>query len=189
MNEQIKNILLKGKNKDRYEIIKRKANEDHLKEGIGSYIFSKPVKKVDPNKFVNKSKYSKIRYESRSYYISQRVLYPDKDIQKQRISRKKVYSMEKNSKDIKDVFKSFITKTPSNYPVKSRNYCNRSYDNSKKEHDIFLLKNINEGKTERIFGVERKKIVKNHNYESDLPRLKFSKKLFYDKGKINDYFL
>ena len=64
--------------KSRYEIIKRNLNEDHLKEGIGSYIYTKPPKKINPDIFVNKKNYSKIKYESNAYYITQRVLYPDK---------------------------------------------------------------------------------------------------------------
>ena len=167
-----------------YGIIKRNLNEDHLKEGIGSYIYTKPVKKINPNIFVNKAKYSKIKYESHAYYITQRVLYPDKDIIKSRPNTKKILSVEKNSKNHKEgIFKQFIDKTPNIFPNKIGKNVNRSYDNMKKGHDIFLRDKNEDCKTERIFGVERKRIDKNHNYESDLPKYKFCRKLFYDKAK------
>ena len=43
MNNQIKSLL--NNNKCKYEIIKRNLNEDHLKEGIGTYIYTKPTQK------------------------------------------------------------------------------------------------------------------------------------------------
>ena len=87
--------------KSRYEIIKRNLNEDHLKEGIGSYIYTKPPKKINPDIFVNKKNYSKIKYESNAYYITQRVLYPDKDIMKPKPCTKRILSVEKNDKNEK----------------------------------------------------------------------------------------
>ena len=154
MNAQIKSLLRK---KSSYEINKRNLNEDHLKEGIGTYIYTKPTQKKNPNIFVNKPKYSKIKYASRAYYITQRVLYPDKDIFKGRPCTKRILSVEKN--------------------------INRSYDNARKEHDIFLRDKNDDSKTFRIFGVERKKINKNPNYESDVPKFKFYRKLFCEKAK------
>ena len=188
MNDQIKSLLKKESNLD---IIKRNLNEDHLKEGIGSYIYTKPVKKINPNIFVNKGKYSKIKYESHAYYITQRVLYPDKDIIKSRPNAKKILSVEKNYKNYKGgIFKSLIDKTPNSFPNKSGKNVNRSYDNMKKGHDIFLRNKNEDCKTERIFGVERKRINKNHNYESDLPKYKFCRKLFFDKAKnVNNIYV
>jgi len=93
-------------------------------------------------------------------------------------------SVEKNSKNHKEgIFKQFIDKTPNIIPNKIGKNVNRSYDNMKKGHDIFLRDKNEDCKTERIFGVERKRIDKNHNYESDLPKYKFCRKLFYDKAK------
>ena len=177
---QIKDLL---NNKSRYEIIKRNLKEDHLKEGIGSYIYTKTIKKINPYIFINKKKYTKIKYESSAYYITQRVLYPDKDIIKQKPCAKRILSAEKNKKSVNNgIFKSFIDKTPFSFPVKIRKNINRSFDNSWKDNDIFLNNNNDLIKTERIFGVERKRIYKNHNYESDFPKYKFQKKLFFEKA-------
>ena len=55
---QIKDLL---NNKSRYEIIKRNLKEDHLKEGIGSYIYTKNIKKLNQYIFINKKKYTKIK--------------------------------------------------------------------------------------------------------------------------------
>lgn len=177
---QIKDLL---NNKSHYEIIKRNLKEDHLKEGIGSYIYTKPIKKINPNIFVNNKKYSKIKYESSAYYITQRVLYPDKDIMKHKPCAKRILSAEKNKKSaINGIFKSFIDKTPFSFPVKIRKNINSSFDNSQRNNDIFLRNNNGQIETERIFGVERKRIDKNHNYESDLPKHKFQKKLFFEKA-------
>ena len=182
MNNQIKSLL--NNNKCKYEIIKRNLNEDHLKEGIGTYIYTKPTQKKNPNIFVNKPKYSKIKYASRAYYITQRVLYPDKDIFKGRPCTKRILSVEKNIQKSNDgIFKSFIDKTPFQYPAKTKKNINRSYDNARKEHDIFLRDKNDDSKTFRIFGVERKKINKNPNYESEVPKFKFYRKLFCEKAK------
>ena len=154
-----------------------------MKEGIGSYIYTKLPKRINPDIFVNK-KYSKIKYESKAYYITQRVLYPDKDIIKIKRSAKRMMSAEKKLEydNKKGIFKSFIDKTPINFPNKKRKNINRSFDNIPKENDIFLRNKNIENSVERIFGVERKKISKNHNYESDIPRFKFSRRLFLDKS-------
>ena len=181
MNSKIKSLLHKESS---YEIIKRNLNEDHLKEGIGTYIYTKPYKKKNPNIFVNKGKFNKIKYESKAYYITQRVLYPDKDIIKSRPITKRILSTEKKEKNDNDgIFKSFIDKTPYTFPVKKRYNVYRSYENLKRGHDIFLRNKNEECKTERIFGVERKKINKNHNLESDIPKYKFCRKFFFEKAK------
>ena len=188
MNDQIKSLLRK---KSSYEINKRNLNEDHLKEGIGSYIYTKPARKINPSRFVNKSKFTKIQYESTSYFITQRVIYPDKDIIKSRPISKKILSTEKNSKNYKlGIFKSFIDKTPNLCPAKFMRNKNRSYDNLKRGHDIFLRNNKTVCKTESIFGVERKRRNKIHNYESDAPKFKFYRKFFFEKAKnVNNIFL
>ena len=182
MNEQIKLLLNK---KSQYEIIRRNLKEDHLKEGIGTYIYTKPSKKINPNIFVNKNKYSKIKYESKAYYITQRVIYPDKDILKAKPCTKRILSAEKNSKyDInKGIFSSFIHKTPFQFPTKIKKYVNKSFDNNRKEHDIFLRDKNVDCNIERIFGVERKRMNKNNNYESDFPKFNFHKRFFLDKAE------
>ena len=179
------------KKKSSYEINKRNLNEDHLKDGIGSYIYTKPARKINPSRFVNKSKYTKIQYESTSYFITQRVIHPDKDIIKSRPISKKILSAEKNSKNYKSgIFKSFIDKTPNIRPDKFLKNKNRSYENLKRGHDIFLRNNQVVCKTDSIFGVERKKRNKIYNYESEAPKLKFYKKFFFEKAKnVNNFFL
>ncbi len=169
--------------KSLYEIIKRNLNEDHLKEGIGSYIYTKPPKKINPDIFVNKKNYSKIKYESNAYYITQRVLYPDKDIMKPKPCTKRILSVEKNSKHLKSgIFKSFIDKTPSIFYIQRRNNLNRSYDNLKKGHDIFLRNKCEDKNAQRIFGVERKRVDKPHNYESESSKFKFCRRFFHEKA-------
>jgi len=112
------------------------------------------------------------------------VLFPDKDIIKQKPCAKRILSAEKNKKyAINGIFKSFIDKTPFSFPIKIRKNINSSFDNSQRKSDIFLINNNRHMETERIFGVERKRINKNHNYESDLPKFKFQKKLFFDKAQ------
>ena len=183
VNTQIKELLNK---KSHYEINKRNLNEDHLKEGIGSYIYTKPPKKINPDIFINKKKYSKIKYESNAYYITQRVLYPDKDILKPKPCTKRILSVEKNSKHYKDgLFKSLIDKTPTTFQIQKRNDLNRSYDNIKRGHDIFLRNKFEDKNAQRIFGVERKRIDKHHNYESDCPKFKFFKRFFFEKAVNN----
>ena len=76
-----------------------------------------------------------------------------------------------------------MSKTPFSFPVKRNKNINRSFDNLKREHDIFLRNKNEDCKVQRIFGVERKRINKNRNYESEIPKFKFSRKLFYGKYK------
>ena len=181
MNEPIRTL---SNNQASSRNIKRNLNIDHLKEGIGTYIYTNPNKKINPNIFLNKGKFNKTKYKSKAYYITQRVLYPDKDIIKSRPIRRRILSAEKNSKNINDgIFQSFMSKTPYSFPVKRSKNINRSFDNLKREHDIFLRNKNEDCKVQRIFGVERKRINKNHNYESEIPKFKFSRKLFFGKNK------
>ena len=185
IKEQIKSLI---KKESIYEADKRNLNEDHLKEGIGSYIYTKAPKKINPNIFVNKKKYSKIKYSSNAYYITQRVLYPEKDILKTKPCTKRILSTEKKIKydDKNGIFKSFIYKTPCRFPVKNMKNLNSSYDYAKKEHDIFLRNKFEESENGRIFGVERKRINKNHNDESAIPKYKFNRRFFFEKAKNMD---
>ena len=132
---------------------------------------------------MNKKKYSKIKYESNAYYITQRVLYPDKDIMKSKPSTKRILSVEKNTKHLKGgIFKSFIDKTPSTFHIQKRNNFNRSYDNAKREHDIFLRNKCEDKNVQRLFGVERKRVDKPHNYESESGKVKFCRRFYLEKA-------
>ena len=97
----------------------------------------------------------------------------------------KCWKKYKKSND--GIFKSFIDKTPFQYPAKIKKNINRSYDNARKEHDIFLRDKNDDSKTFRIFGEERKKINKNPNYESEVPKFKFYRKLFWKSQKYEKY--
>ena len=90
---------------------------------------------------------------------------------------KRILSVEKNSKHLKSgIFKSFIDKTPSIFYIQRRNNLNRSYDNLKKGHDIFLRNKCEDKNAQRIFGVERKRVDKPHNYESESSKFKFCRR-------------
>ena len=163
-----------------YSLIRDRVKKDHLKEGIGTYIYRKPFKKINPADFVNKSVYNKIQFENKNYNITKRVIYPEKNMTKEKPNKKRFFSQEKNLRNTSDgTYRSLINRTPIVFPVKGRKIINKSLES----HDIFLrdLNNIKEDKAVRLFGVERKNITKNHNAESELPEYKFQRKRFFKK--------
>ena len=170
----------KGTHTIRNQLIEYDAQKDHLKDGIGTYIYKNQSKKINPSKFVNKKNdYNKIRYENKDYNVTQRVIIPDKNYTKIKPNKKKFFSQEKNLRYTSDgSYQSLIDRTPISFPIKGRKKINNSFEC---DHDLFLRKNIQDDNGVRIFGVERKNIRKNHNYESELPKFKFGRKHFYFK--------
>ena len=162
------------------------ARNDHLKDGIGNYIYTKQFKYINPLKFVNKSDYNKIKYENNDYNISQRVLIPDKNTLIAKPKNKKFFSMEKNLRHTTDgTYQSLINRTPANLPIKGRKKINLSFDdNSRQDHDLFLRGKVKERNKGRLFGVERKLITKNRNAESTIPEYKFGRKPFLEKHNV-----
>ena len=79
----------KGNHTIRNQLIEYDAQKDHLKEGIGTYIYKNQSKKINPSKFVNKKNdYNKIRYENKDYNVTQRVIIPDKNYTKIKPNKK-----------------------------------------------------------------------------------------------------
>jgi hypothetical protein len=159
------------------------ARNDHLKDGIGNFIYKKQFKYINPLKFVNKSDYNKIKYKNNDYNISQRVIIPDKNTLQSKPNRKKFFSMEKNLRHTSDgSYQSLIDRTPVYIPIKGKKKVNLSFDNSNgQNHDIFLIEKIKKRNEGRLFGVERKNIIKNHNTESTIPEYKVGKRHFFNK--------
>lgn len=163
-----------------YSLIKDRVKKDHLEEGIGTYIYKKQFKKINPADFINKSIYNKIQFENKNFNITQRVINPEKNKIKEKPNNKRFFSQEKNLRHTTDgTYRSLINRTPVVFPIKGRKILNKSLES----HDIFLrdINNINEDKAVRLFGVERKYITKNHNAESELPKYKFQRKHFFNK--------
>ena len=182
---------LDEEDKIKYHIYRNNAVVDHLKEGIGSFIYQKKYKKINPADFVNKSAYHKIKYENKDYNVTQRVIIPEKNIIKEKPNKKRFFSLEKNIRyTSKGNYQSLIDRTPIIFPIKGRKKLNRSYQNTiyRPDHDIFLRKNFIENKNIRIFGVERKIITRNHNAESELPKFKFARKHFFTKEEITSLY-
>ena len=159
------------------------ARNDHLKDGIGNFIYTKEFKYINPLKFVNKSDYNKIKYENNDYKISQRVLIPDKNTLKTKPNRKKFFSIENNLRHTSDgTYQSLIDRTPVYTPIKGRKKVNLSFDNNNEQnHDLFLREKNKKRNEGRLFGVERKNIIKNHNTESTIPEYKVGKRHFFHK--------
>ena len=157
-------------------------NNNYLQYGMGSYIneYGKKNNKINPSKFVNKSIYNKIKYESNDYNVTKRVLIPEKNLTKLKPTRKRFFSQERNFRHTTDgSYQSLLDRTPLTFKTKGRKKINRSIDY--KDHDLFLRKNIENDNSIRLFGVERKNITKNHNLESEPPKFKFGRKHFYFK--------
>jgi len=157
-------------------------NNNYLQKGIGSYIYEhgKKNRKINPSKFVNKSIYNKIKYESNDYNVTKRVLIPEKNLTKSKPTRKRFFSQERNLRHTTEgSYQSLLDRTPLTFQTKGRKKINRSVDYN--DHDLFLRKNIENDNTIRLFGVERKNITKNHNLESEPPKFKFGRKHFYFK--------
>ena len=167
----------------KYPILKNDAQKDHLQEGIGSFIYKKQFKKINPEDFVNKSSYNKIQYENKNYNVTQRVLIPDKNNIKIRPNKKRFFSQEKDLRyTTKGDYKSLINRTPIVLPIKGRKRLNNSIDSGNEyDHDLFLRLKNKENEGTRLFGVERKNITKNHNSESEIPKYKFGRKHFFHK--------
>ena len=163
--------------------IRNDAQKDHLKEGIGTFIYNKKFKKINPADFINKSDYNKIQYENKNYNVTQRVLNPNKNNIKEKPNKKKFFSIEKNLRYTSDgTYQSLIDRTPVILSIKGRKRLNQSFDSGNKpDNDLFLRQKINENKGIRLFGVERKKISKNHNFESEPEKYKFGRKHFFHK--------
>ena len=166
-----------------YIRIRNDAQKDHLKEGIGTYIYNKKFKKINPADFINKNDYNKIQYENKNFNVTQRVLNPDKNNIKEKPNKKRFFSLEKNLRHTSDgTYQSLIDRTPVILPIKGRKRSNQSFDSGNKpDHDLFLRQKIKENKGERLFGVERKIITKNHNFESEPEKYKFGRKHFFYK--------
>ena len=174
----------------KYVIKIDKSQKDHLQDGIGSYIYKRQLKKINPEIFVNKNPYNIIKYNNKDYNVTQRVLIPDKNTIKLKPNKKRFFSQEKNLRyTSKGNYQSLIDRTPVILPIKGRKRLNKSFDSGNKpDNDLFLRENIKENKDIRLFGVERKYITKNHNNESEIPKYTFGRKHFFHQEVKNSLY-
>ena len=96
-------------------------NNNYLQKGIGSYIYEhgKKNRKINPSKFVNKSIYNKIKYESNDYNVTKRVLIPEKNLTKSKPTRKRFFSQERNLRHTTEgSYQSLLDRTPLTFQTK-----------------------------------------------------------------------
>lgn len=150
----------------------------------------KKPRKRNPADYINKViEYNRIVYKNKDYNVSQRVLLPEKNTILVRPHTKKFFSLDKNFRYTSDgSYQSLINRTPMSFPVKGRRRINLSFDgrdnNSSKlgsTFDNIFRESLNKDDGNRLFGVERKNIIKNHNLESQAPPFKFGRKHFFIK--------
>ena len=120
----------------------------------------KNLKKINPNDFINKSAYHKIKYENKDFNVTQRVLNPEKNMIQEKQNKKRFFSQEKNMRyTSKGNYQSLIDRTPIILPIKGRKKWNKSLENGyRHDDDIFLRKKNIRNIDIRLFGVERKNI-------------------------------
>lgn len=117
---------------------------------------------------------NKIRYKNNNFAVTERVLIPEKNKTQMKTTRKKFYrSQEKNLRHETDgSLISLFNKTPDKFIITTgRKKINNSFDNNLfklLQHDErnYTLADGNEASV-RIFGVERKRITRNHNEETE----------------------
>ena len=172
----------------------RKICIDNLEGGIGKFIETKPKKKISKqniDKTYNSDYYkikNKYKNDYNKYQFTQRVIDPEKNIEKMKVSKIKTFrSQEKNLRHITDgTYKSLMSKTPIDIPIKGRKRMNKSIDCGNKPDSILFYENRLEECSKdnnRLFGVERKFRTKLINTESVIPPYKFGRKHFFDKEK------
>ena len=191
IEHKINPIIRKEKEVLKYPIKRDKAQKDHLQDGIGSYIYKRQIKKINPEIFVNKSPYNIIKYNNKDYNVTQRVLIPDKNTNKLKPNKKRFFSQEKNLRyTSKGNYQSLIDRTPVILPIKGRKRLNKSFDSGNKpDNDLFLREDIKENSDIRLFGVERKNITRNHNTESEIPKYTgIGRKHFFHKEVKNSLY-
>ena len=148
-------------------------------------------KSEDISKIYNPEYYKikkKFKYDYNKYDFTQRVLIPENNIEKRKISKIKTFvSQEKNLRHTTDgTYRSLMLKTPINFPTRGRKRMNKSFDcGNKPDSEIFFDNKLEECNkyNDRLFGVERKIRRRIINTESEIPPYKFGRKHFFDKEK------
>jgi hypothetical protein len=148
------------------KIVRKK---DNLEGGIGRFLTKNRIeneKQSEKNSFENNNK----RKQNKLLNInSQRVIYPEKDIEVKKVNKIRTYeSMRKNSLHNTDGrITTLLGKTPLNFKYRGKRTYNNSVDYGKrKDTNLFSEEFLNDKNYNRIPGVTRKHLIHKVNLET-----------------------
>lgn len=170
--------------------ISRMRKSDNLEGGIGRFLNKK---KVDLNRTTDDNYARKIKLNNNAYRKTQRVIYPNHNNEIYKSTKKKTFEQyaELLRHRTDGTYKSLIDKTPNeSFPLnQGKKKLNSSMEYSFQPTNMFSEKFLCDPNYTRIFGVDRKKIIKKPNSESqplmfDKNGRKHFKNVFYQNTAI-----
>jgi hypothetical protein len=147
--------------------------QDNLEGGIGRFLNRNRILNEREREKNNLKSHRNGSVERAHKYLnldSQRVIYPEKDTEIQKVNKKRTY--RSNEKDLLHTTDGRITtlldKTPLHFNYRGKKMFNNSIDyGRKKDHNLFSNEFLNDMSYNRIPGVQRKHLNQNVNQESN----------------------
>lgn len=162
--------------------------KDNLEGGIGRFLTRNRIeneREMEMNSINNNPKGPRARDYKYLNLNSQRVIYPEKDNEIQKVNKKRTYgSVEKNLLHTTDGrITTLLNKTPLQFNYRGKKMFNNSVENwRKKDTNLFSDDFLNDKSYNRIPGVSRKHLIHKVNVETQ-PINQFGK-----KGHNNYYY-
>ena len=164
------------------------VRKDNLEGGIGHYFAKitleneKEMEKnlIRKNLDYKQQKKRKYRFQNLN---SERVIQPEKDTEREKVSKKRTYENAKNNLfyTTTGIISSLFKRTPLLVENKGKKILNNSVEyGMKRDTKLFSDSFLNDKKYNRIPGVMRKSIVKQINYSGKpLQNVKYGRRHFY----------
>ena len=142
--------------------------KDNLDGGIGRFLNRIKIENENENNLL-KNQISKQKAHKYLNLNSQRVIYPEKDTEIKKVTKKRTYgSQEKNLLHTTNgKITSLLDKTPLNFKYRGKKMLNNSVEyGRKKDTDLFSDEFLNDKEYNRIPGVKRKHLIQKVNIET-----------------------